>query len=194
MTDFSFISLKTTFSLFCCYTTLFFAFLHWIKVFACLQLITLILAISPSLQHFCFFVAKLRSFQVYRTENVISLVCCWIKLFLVLLHWKEVFCLFLANHINFSFISLKTLFRSFAAECRYFLALLHKKQKVKISVISCRFAKNKKAKPLFFPLHKAQNSQLSQPTYFLHFVQFNFLRFLQFFHLKWIRQFDFLTS
>ena len=43
---------------------------------ACLQQITLILATSYSRQHFCFLAAKLRSVQLYRTENVFSPGCC----------------------------------------------------------------------------------------------------------------------
>lgn len=44
-------------------------FRTWKRFFACLQLITLILAISHSEECFCFFATKLRFFQLYRTEN-----------------------------------------------------------------------------------------------------------------------------
>ena len=40
------------------------------KIFACLQLITLIVALSQSQQHFCIFAAKLRSFQLSRTKKL----------------------------------------------------------------------------------------------------------------------------
>ena len=63
---------------------------------------------------------------------------------------KRGFLMFVPNHANFSFISLKTLLRLLAVEFRcFFLALLHRKQKrgfqkdkAKISMISCQYAKS----------------------------------------------------
>ena len=65
---FTHISLTRSFVLLCCLITPFSAFSHWKKGFACLQLITLIVAISHSQQNFCLFAAKLHSFQPYHTK------------------------------------------------------------------------------------------------------------------------------
>ena len=77
--DCIYITLKRTFLLFCCLITLLSVF------FACLQLITLIVALSHSQQHSCIFAAKLRSFQLSRTKNR----CCT---FLLLLRCFQLFC------------------------------------------------------------------------------------------------------
>ena len=78
--DCIYITLKRTFLLFCCLITLFSVF------FACLQLITLIVALSQSQQHFCIFAAKLRSFQLSPTKNRFCTCLLLLRCFQLFLH------------------------------------------------------------------------------------------------------------
>ena len=68
-------------------------FLHWIKVFANFQLITLIVPTSHSKERFCCFVAKLHFFSFFALEKG--------------------FCLFAANHVDSNYTSLTTPFLYF---------------------------------------------------------------------------------
>ena len=90
-------------------------------IFACLQLITLIVALSQSQQHFCIFAAKLRSFQLSGTKNrfctCLLLLSCFqlfctktgvlaslelIEGFQLYLAQKNVFAVLLLNYTDFS--------------------------------------------------------------------------------------------
>ena len=100
--DSSYISIKRTFLLFWVQITLLQDFFHGIKVLACFQLITLILAIFHSKKCFCCCGAKLRCVQLFRTGNA--------------------FRLFEAFHIDSNYISLK---RKFLLFRRCISAVLH---------------------------------------------------------------------
>ena len=80
------------------------------RFFLCWQQNRAALSFISQIKRFCFFVAKTRWTQLYRTKNMFWFVCCNIGLFSVLLHQKKVFFQYAGSHPDFHLILLKQRF------------------------------------------------------------------------------------
>ena len=93
-------------------------------------------------KRFCFFVAKARWTQLYRTKNMFWLVCCNIGLFSVLLRRKKVFFQYAGSHPDFHLILLKQRFCFLLAKLRCLRIVFLRTTLFSVSVTKLHFGRS----------------------------------------------------
>ena len=110
-------------------------FLSWQQNRAALSFIS-------QIKRFCFFVAKTRWTQLYRTKNMFWFVCCNIGLFSVLLHQKKVFFQYAGSHPDFHLILLKQRFCFLLAKLRCLRIVFLRTTLFSVSVTKLHFGRS----------------------------------------------------